>query len=498
MAVRLADYFAAHLRRVKLVTVGMLFAINLSLTILLIQFGSPFLVVLIFVLLPVVMLQVFSIIIILRYAMEPLEILTRAITHVSSQANDVTPPRINEPRHEKTGLKAMVQTVYDNSANPASSVDTTTTDVADALPCGIVAMNEAGVIVYANKRAPIVTDTQGKKSLTLQFIDSDNLTNWLETATGQKMQDERVWQGIADARPEQQDRKVYDVISFYQKNAPNDLETIVVTVDRTRTYVEDEESIDFISLAAHELRGPITVIRGYLDVLVHELEPMLKDDQKELVERLDVSASRLSGYVNNILNVAKYDRRHLKLHLVEDRLSDIYASIADDLQLRARTQHRLLSVTIPVDLPTIAADRNSLSEVLANLVDNAIKYSKEGDHVEVTAQADGNFVRCTVKDQGIGIPSSVLGNLFSKFYRSHRSRTTVSGTGLGLYISKGIIESHGGQISASSKEGQGSTFAFSVPIYSTVAEKLAAGNNGNQGIIQTSSGWIKNHGKIGG
>ncbi len=498
MAVRLADYYAGHVRRVKLVATAMLIAINLSLTVLLLQFGYPFLTVLIYVLLPVVLLEIFSIIVILRYAMEPLEILTRAVTHVSPQDNDVTPPRINEPRHEKTGLKSMVQTIYDNSANPAAKIESTTTDVADIIPCGIIAMNEAGVIVYANKRAPVVTNSQGITSHTLQFVDSDNLNNWLETATSQKMQDEKVWQGIADASPDQQNRKVYDVICFCQKNAPSGFETILVTVDRTRTYVEDEESIDFISVAAHELRGPITVIRGYLDVLVHELGPVLKADQKELVERLDVSASRLSGYVNNILNVAKYDRRHLDLHLIEDRLSDIYAVIADDLQLRARTQRRILSVTIPPDLPTIAADRNSLSEVLANLVDNAIKYSKEGGHVEVTAKADGSFVTCYIKDQGIGIPSSVLGNLFSKFYRSHRSRTTVSGTGLGLYISKGIIESHGGQISASSIEGRGSTFAFSVPIYSIVAEKLKAGNNGNQGIIQTSSGWIKNHGKIGG
>jgi signal transduction histidine kinase len=498
VAVRLADYYAGHIRRVKLVTAAMLFAVNITLTILLIQFGYPFLIVLVYVLLPVVLLQIFSIIIILRFALEPLEIMTRAVTHVSPQDNDVTPPQINEPRHEKSGLKSMVQTIYDNGANPAVKAEAAATDVADILPCGIIAMNEAGVIVYANERAPVVTNAQGITNHKLQFVDSDNLSNWLETATSQKMQDERVWQGIADASPDQQDRKVYDVICFYQKNAPSGFETILVTVDRTRTYVEDEESIDFISVAAHELRGPITVIRGYLDVLVHELGPVLKADQKELVERLDVSASRLSGYVNNILNVAKYDRRHLDLHLIEDRFSDIYAVIADDLQLRARTQRRILSVSIPTDLPTIAADRNSLSEVLANLVDNAIKYSKEGGTVEVIAKADGDFVTCSVKDKGIGIPTSVIGNLFSKFYRSHRSRTTVSGTGLGLYISKAIIESHGGQISASSKEGHGSTFAFSVPIYSTVAEKLTAGNNGNQGIVRTSSGWIKNHGKIGG
>ena len=496
MAVRLADYYAGHLKRVKLVAGGMLLAINLSLAILLSRLGYDIVTILVFVMLPVIFLEIFALIVILRYALEPLDILTRAITHVSPQANDVTPPRINEPRHEKSGLKTMVQTVYERTP-VADDAPHTATDIAEDLPCGIVAIDASGEIVFANKRAPVVTDAQNRRSLTLQFQDSDNLAHWLTDAE-QKMQDEHLWQGVEDAVPGQENRRVYDVLAYYQKSAPSGFETIIVTIDRTANYIEDEESIDFISLAAHELRGPITVIRGYLDVLVGELEPILKGDQRELISRLDVSASRLSGYVNNILNVAKYDRRHLKLHLAEDRLSDIYASIADDLQLRARTQGRVLSVTIPIDLPTIAADRNSLSEVLANLVDNAIKYSAEGGTVAVTAKADASYVTCAVQDNGIGIPASVIGNLFSKFYRSHRSRTTVSGTGLGLYISKGIIESHGGKIAASSKEGQGSTFSFSVPIYSTVAEKLASGNNGNEGIIESSSGWIKNHGKIGG
>ncbi len=500
MAVRLADYYPGHVRRVAMVTGGMLFAVNLALTILLLQFGYPLLIVSVFVLLPVVLLQIFSVIIIIRYAMEPLEILAKAITHVSPQENDVTPPRINEPRHEKTGLKTMVQTVYDlgTTTQTTSGAVQVAHDIADSLPCGIIAMNAAGDVIYTNKHAPIVKDAQGKINLKLQFTDSDNLTSWLKNATAQKMQDEKLWQGVEDAAPDEPNRKLYDVIGYYQKNSSTGFETVLVTIDRTANYAEDEEAIDFISLAAHELRGPITVIRGYLDVLIDELQPHLEGDQKQLIDRLDVSASRLSGYVNNILNVAKFDRRHLKLHLVEDRMSDIYAVIADDLQLRARTQGRLLNVSIPADLPTIAADRNSLSEVLANLVDNAIKYSNDGGQVTVQAMVDGGYVKCTVTDQGIGIPSSVLGNLFGKFYRSHRSRTSISGTGLGLYISKAIIESHGGQIGVSSKEKQGSTFAFSVPIYATVAEKLAADNNGNEGIIQTSSGWIKNHNKIGG
>lgn len=496
--IRLADYYDRHLRRIKLVSVALLLAITISLAASLWLSGFGTFTELLYILLPVVMLQIFAMVVILKYALEPLDILTRAITHTSSQANDVTPPKINEPRHEKTGLKMMVQTVYDRAASQqttdgtAAPTQAAPAQLIDLLPCGIIALDASKNIVYTNQQAPIVPDQNGNKAIELLFDSGDTLQTWLDSSEKNKMSDSRTWARIQNRLPDAEGRRIFDVSVYYQQpTSESTIETIILTIDRTAFYATNEEDMDFIALAAHELRGPITVIRGYLDVLLDELDPVLQGDQKELLNRLSVSANRLSGYVSNILNVSRYDRRHLKLHLREDKLSDIYATIADDLQLRASTQNRLLSINIPIDLPTVAADRNSLSEVLANLVDNAIKYSNEGGQVAVTAAVDGNYVKCSVQDHGIGIPGSVVGNLFSKFYRSHRSRQTVAGTGLGLYISKGIIESHGGQIGLKSKEGEGSIFTFSVPIYSTVADKLLSGDN--KDIIESSSGWIKNH-----
>lgn len=499
VAVRLADYYSGHLRRIKVMSVLMLLAVNVSLAILFANLGFSAYVYLLFILMPLIGLQAFALVMILRYALEPLEILTRAITHTSSQANDTTPPTINEPRHEKTGLKQMVQTVYDNAASvqPPERGDTPTSalplPVLDQFPCGIICLDAKRKIVFANGQAPVFTAPDGSQHIELLFKDDDSFDTWLERSERDKVTDGRIWTRIQNRLPDNPGRLLFDVAAHYQKDGAGGIETTLICINRSEHYAADEEDMDFIALAAHELRGPITVIRGYLDVLQQELNPSLQPDQHELFDRLNVSANRLSGYVSNILNVARYDRRHLKLHLREDRLDAVYATIADDLQLRARTQQRLLSVTIPADLPTIAADRASLSEVLANLVDNALKYSRDGGQVVVTATADQNFVTCSVQDFGMGIPSSVVGNLFSKFYRSHRSRQTVAGTGLGLYISKGIIESHGGQIGVRSTEGQGSIFTFSVPIYATVADKLLAGNNENKGIIESSSGWIKNH-----
>lgn len=497
---RLDDVFPAHRRRVLWATITLQSALLIALAVLLIGLGLHWLIVLVLILLPVAVLQAFAFVLIGKYALDPLDFITRTITQVSNQPHHTMPPNLNGTQHERTGFKLMVDTIYGLAVSgPNEAVSATAassslqTAMLDKLPGGVIALDENRRILFANQLAPVTTDDAGEKSIQLLFDGEDTLESWLTVVESSQVSATKSWNRIQNTLPGEQDRKVYDIVASYQKNGSGGADTLILLVDQTNHYAVDEEDMDFIALAAHELRGPITVIRGYLDMLRPELESSLSDDHKQLFDRLEVSSSRLSGYVSNILNAAKYDRRHLKLHLREDTLSEVYGLVADDLALRASTQGRILSITLPSDLPTIAADRNSLSEVMANLVDNAIKYSREGGQVLVTAAVDGDTVRFNVQDFGMGIPASVVGNLFSKFYRSHRSKHAVAGTGLGLYISKAIIESHGGRVSLTSHEGEGSTFSFSVPIYATVADKLLAGDAENQGIIETSSGWIKNH-----
>lgn len=360
----------------------------------------------------------------------------------------------------------------------------------DHLPLGIVVFNQKREIIYANAAAP--TRANGKE-LNVAFAENDSLNSWLDTVTGKDISAVHWWKRLRQSTvADEEQRQFFDAFATYHQEGTDSIETILVTIDRTEQYGVDEDDLDFTALAAHELRGPITVIKGYLDVLRQELNDTLTEDQKAFFERLDVSADRLTTYINNILNVSRYDRRHLSLHLKEEKLSSIYASIADDLELRARTHHRLLNVNFPTDLPTIAADRASISEVIVNLVDNAIKYSNEGGLVVIGASVKGDFVEVTVRDNGIGIPGSLIGHVFDKFYRSHRSRENTVGTGLGLYITKAIIESHDGTISVRSEEGHGSTFAFTIPTYASVADKLAKSDNNNEALIKPKK-YIKNH-----
>lgn len=432
----------------------------------------------------------------------PIKYLLAALVHIAGEHTNTTPPNPNEEHFQKNGLSPVLRTIYQLAADTPDPIAESSTDkkpaapgsieaALDATACGFVAMKADRSIAYANVSTPLKIDASGVQSLELLFDEHNNLYTWWDECTESAVHAEKTWSRIPSKLPDDENRRFFDVIASYNKES--EYEMVLTLVDRTKIYEVGEEELEFIAFAAHELRGPITVIRGYLDVLQGELETVLQPEQVELFRRLTVSANRLSGYINNILNTSRYDRRHLSMHLAETTVKSVYDTIRDDMDLRASAQNRLLSVSIPEDLPTIAADTASLGEVFGNIIDNAIKYSNEGGSIVVVASSKGDSVEFAVEDHGIGMPGNVVSSLFQKFYRSHRSRETVAGTGIGLYISKAIVESHGGSISVRSEDGHGSTFIISLPTYKMVAEKLKASNNGNETLISSQGSWIKNH-----
>lgn len=442
-------------------------------------------------------------------SLQPAKELLAAILKVKGERTDLTPSNPNSKENQETGISEALQTVYSlsgsqppNNELPSNDVQTKLSDKAslklqilstilNTTQCGFVVLNKNRHIIYSNNAAPIRINSAGDKEISVVFNGKDDISTWIDECDNNAINAEKTWARVPDRLPNNAGRRIFDIVAFYQKDSKT--ETIITFIDRTEVYNKDEEDLDFIAFAAHELRGPITVIRGYSDILQDELKDKLEGDQAELFHRLAVSSSRLSNYIDNILNTSRYDRRHLKVNLLEDSVKNVYDTIADDMEMRANAQNRLLSVSIPDNLPTVAVDKASMSEVFSNLIDNAIKYSNEGGVINVSAKTEGDFVAVSVQDNGIGMPESVVENLFQKFYRSHRSRETVAGTGIGLYVSKAIVESHGGTISVSSRDGYGSTFTVLIPIYATVANKLLADNNSNEAIMNEGKGWINNH-----
>jgi signal transduction histidine kinase len=208
--------------------------------------------------------------------------------------------------------------------------------------------------------------------------------------------------------------------------------------------------------------------------------------------KMRAQAEQLTGFVNNILNVARVDDDQLELKLEEGNWPDILKKSINSLSLQAKVRGITLHCRIATDLPTVGVDRLSVQEVINNLVDNAIKYSGTSKVINInTALTKDGMVETTVEDFGLGISSSIIPNLFTKFYRDHRNRAQIGGTGLGLYLSKAIINAHGGNLWVRSKEGQGSTFGFTLVPYAKMAEEMK--HSGDKEIARSAHGWIKNH-----
>lgn len=420
--------------------------------------------------------------IIFRRLTKPQLDLSKVIFAIS---NRIYPENMPIPRPENyshTGFSEVLKLIYTLDSHGADSNNSLEEiqkipEVALDAPVGVIVLDNTNSPVYANNFAPNLRQIRNDK---MQEIFS-----WAERCRNSKIRDSKIWERVSNIFDEPKDQKLYDIIGFFEKQFEHD--TVLYFIDKTSVYEHDESDLNFIAFAAHELRGPITIIRGYLDILNNELAPLLSNEQKELFTRLVVSSNKLNGYINNILNVAKFDQNRLEFSPEEHSVSELFEEIHDDISVRASAQNRQLEITIPHNLPTVNADIYGASEVFINLIDNAIKYSNDGGLIKVWTEESGNFVEINIQDYGIGIPESVMGNLFSKFYRSHRSRETVAGSGIGLYVSKAIVEMLDGRISAKSIEGKGSIFTVSLPIFSKLSEVQ------QNKIPQTQ---IKNHGKI--
>jgi signal transduction histidine kinase len=441
---------------------------------------------------------------VLRIASRPLKHIVTALSRANGEESTLKQAHVNDSWIERAGMKPVMTFIHELGSGSGDksdeSVDTSShaikfDEALESSTTGIAFLDSKGRVLFNNQKVPTREEPNYTNVIDVQYYNEISLNEWIRRCEQKSVNAEKTWVRVASKPSGQADRKLYDMHATYKKGSQ--VPVVVLFIEKTQEYMPEENDLNFIAFAAHELRGPITVIRGYLDTLIDELEDDISGEQRELFDRLVVSSNRLSSYVNNILNSAKYDQRHLNLHLSETSALRIYGIISDDMALRAKAQRRVLTVDIPSDLPPVAADPASASEVFGNLIDNAIKYSNEGGSVEVRAVAHETFVEVSVEDHGIGMPPNVVGNLFHKFYRSHRSRETVAGTGIGLYISKAIVESHGGTMEARSVEGVGSTFSFTLPTYASVASKLKKDGGSNKTLINNHSGsWIKNHGAI--
>ena len=219
---------------------------------------------------------------------------------------------------------------------------------------------------------------------------------------------------------------------------------------------------ELISLASHELRAPLTSISGYAHTLVREFGHLGEETQKEFLEGIASESERLGHLISDLLDMSQIEEGRLRI----ERRAVVAGQLCEQV-VRSASHPGLkhtLRVEIAPDVPEVLADPSRLHQALANLVSNAIKFSPEGREIIIGARRSNDSVQFYVTDHGIGIPRDEQVLLFSRFHRAANAHTPdTPGAGLGLYITKGIVEAHGGKMSFQSELGRGSTFSFSLP-----------------------------------
>ncbi len=240
---------------------------------------------------------------------------------------------------------------------------------------------------------------------------------------------------------------------------------LITTHNLSQEHQLEEMKVDFVSMAAHELRTPLTAIRGYASLLQMHYSAHLEEAAKELLTRLIVSTTNLTNLIDNLLSVSRIERNNLTIDTKPIELNIIVNDIFESFRQQAQTRKQTFTLSMPEHLPPVMADPFRIGQVFINLIGNAITYTQEGGAISVTVLVRDRYLEVAIQDNGEGIPAEALPRLFTKFFRVSGSLEQGSkGTGLGLYITKSIIEMHKGKIWAESTINKGSIFTFTLPI----------------------------------
>ncbi len=242
---------------------------------------------------------------------------------------------------------------------------------------------------------------------------------------------------------------------------------VVVAHDVTESSRYQELRKEFVANVSHELRTPLTVIRGFVETLQ---DGAFKDPIKgpQFLNTIQKHTDQLANLVNDLLELSRLESQPSLPRLQNVDLSSVVRKAADLLAPAAARKSQQLIVSAPNQLPPIVGNMDYLERAVSNLIDNAIKYTRENGRIRAVAKAENGHVIVEVSDNGLGIPEADLARIFERFYRVDRSRSReMGGTGLGLSIVKHVAQVHGGSIEVSSTPGEGSTFRFKIPAASS-------------------------------
>ncbi len=438
----------------------------------------------------------------IKSTLQPLRFIWQTIVHFNPN-NNLEAPDINKIKTGQSLVSNLDKQLSNLINRPVKDnhIKNQLNFIINNLPLPILIINDQNKIIFANqllakylnKDLTNIINNQLNDLINMIFSDQENLDNWLNKIRQKKISDlkffSRIKINIQDNLPEKQ----FDLAVYFNNQNSYQIESILMIIDRTREYQQDDQAVSYVALSIHELRTPLTLLRGYIEVVKEELSSTNNSELKDFLIKMDATAQQLNAFVNNVLNVSRIDNNQLKLNIHSEDWALTLTEAIESLQIRALVRGIKINLTIDQNLPLVAIDKISTIEVLSNLIDNAIKYSNNSKIINVKSFLNQTgAVETIIKDFGIGINDNILEHIFTKYYRDYHNRSQIGGTGLGLYLCQSIIKAQNGSIWVNSKINQGTDFHFTV----LTIDQFKAKNprfNSNQDFTSTAHGWIKNH-----
>ena len=350
----------------------------------------------------------------------------------------------------------------------------------EALPDAVVVVDGEGIVQYANAAAERLArsdrDQLAGKPLdeVLPLRDGAGNLWWacsrrLRAMPGVRRVPARELElvlppatpGHAQAAPgERRSVRVDLTASFERDQRRRVAQAACVLRDASARQRADAARGELISTLAHELRSPLTSVKGFTATLLHRWERFSDEQKRHMLQTVNMDADRVTRLIRELLDVSRIDAGRVELRRMFFDIPEMARGILGRFELQHERYH--FETAFPDDFPQVYADRDKIEQVLTNLVENAVKFS-DGGTVTVTGTALDDAVEVAVRDHGVGVPPDQLPLIFTKFYRRASGHGAPTGTGLGLFITRGLVEAHGGHIEASSEPGRGTEVRFRLP-----------------------------------
>jgi signal transduction histidine kinase len=251
-------------------------------------------------------------------------------------------------------------------------------------------------------------------------------------------------------------RKMTDLFDNFRRLQTNEEEYKKMQHDRE----------DYMAMLVHELRSPLSVIKGSADLIIHEAQNLSQDDITKFLSQIKTSSSSLLSLVNDILDVSKIESGKFEVEKKKASINGLLQEESDSYQTLTNQKKIVLMTELEEDMPEFEFDSERVKQVMNNLISNSIKFTPEGGYIKIISQEMDGSIKICVEDSGEGIPDDLKPKLFHKFVQLHQPGANIKGTGLGLVITKGIVEAHGGHIWIENNEPSGARLCFTLPFKS--------------------------------